>query len=97
MGFFESVYDFVVDIFKSVLDLFKDIFLWIFEMFVALLVFLIDLMPLPAFITDYRLTDFVPPELIFFLTMANFPQIMGMLASALVFRIIRRFLTLGIW
>jgi len=54
----------------------------------------------PDFLAQYRLADVMAPamgDLGYFLAQAGISQALAMIATAVVFRVMRKFLTFGIW
>lgn len=69
----------------------------LFDMFLQAILLLVDSLPLPDFLIDYRITDLIPPEVLFFLYQSGLHVALPIVGSAYVFYFFRRILTLGIW
>jgi len=93
----EEIKQFVVDFFVSLGNLFRDLGLWFYEKISGLLVYIFDSIPLPSFITTTSLDSLLPSEIVWFLSVTSFPEALLIISAGITFRILRRFLTLGIW
>lgn len=69
----------------------------LFDLFLQAIILLVDSLPLPDFLIDYRITDLIPPEILFFLYNSGLNVALPIVGSAYVFYFFRRILTLGIW
>ncbi|WP_444925110.1 hypothetical protein ACJJH9_09850 [Microbulbifer sp. DLAB2-AF] len=89
---------------KAIKDLFDDFTEWLYDVTVSMLeaalsaiASIIEAIPLPDFIVNYNVTDYIHGDVLYFLTMSGFGDAMAVIGAAYTFRIIRRFVTLGIW
>lgn len=89
---------------KAVEDFFTDLTEWLYDSVVAMLeaflgavASIIEAVGLPDFVSNYNVTDYIHNDVLYFLTMSGFGDALAVIGVAYTFRIIRRFLTLGIW
>lgn len=94
---FEFLENFINDFWQALKGLLADVFMAIFDAILSGIAYVIESIPLPDFITDYSLADFIHADIGYFLTMSGFPDCLAVIGSAYVFRLIRRVVTLGIW
>lgn len=80
--FKEVIYDIAVSIFDGILDA---------------IAYIVSAIPMPDFLTQFTLSDYIGSEVAYLLTMSGFNTALGIIASAYLFRFIRRISTLGIW
>jgi hypothetical protein len=69
----------------------------LFDLFLQGLLVIIDSLPLPDFMTQYRITDLIAPEILYFLSQSGLDVALPIVGSAYLFYFFRRILTLGIW
>lgn len=93
--------DWLKDFFIGFLDWLYEVLLYIpqklFDLFLKAIVVLIESLPMPAFITDYVITDYIHPDVMFFLANSGLGVALPIVGSAYIFYFFRRVLTLGIW
>ncbi|WP_331345252.1 hypothetical protein [Cellvibrio sp. UBA7661] len=101
MEWIESILQWFKDFLIGVKDWFIEILLWIpqklFDLFLKGILAAIEALPLPSFITDYRITDYIHPDIMFFLVNSGVDIALPIVGSAYLFYFFRRILTLGIW
>lgn len=89
------------DFFIGFLDWLYEVLLYIpqklFDLFLKAIVAAIEALPLPSFITDYVITDYIHPDIMFFLGNSGLDVALPIIGSAYTFYFFRRILTLGIW
>lgn len=91
--------------FKNFLSGFKewliDVLLYIprklFDSFLNALAGVIEGLPLPSFIVDYSLGDLIDPNILWLLHSSGVSTALSIISSAIVFRILRKILTFGMW
>jgi hypothetical protein len=89
------------DFFSGLLDWIIDVFLWVpqilFDWIVTEILWIVDNLPIPFFMAENQITDYIPPELYYFLYQVQFGYCLTIISSAYLFYFIRRIATLGIW
>lgn len=93
----ENIKQFALDCLLALKALFMDVFMLIFDGILSGIAFLIENLPLPEFMSSYSVANYIHADIAYFLSMSGFPEAMGIIGAAIVFRIIRRVITLGIW
>lgn len=89
----------VKEFFEAIWSFFKDILIAILELFLDAIVAVIGLIPLPDFLTT-GLSNVVlsfPPLLLFMMAQTGIPEMLALFASAVLFRLTRKAITLGQW
>lgn len=51
----------------------------------------------PDFLLDYSIGDYLPADVLYFLNLSGLDTAFSVLAGAIVFRVMRKILTFGIW
>ncbi|HEX7762800.1 MAG TPA: hypothetical protein VF433_04230 [Cellvibrio sp.] len=69
----------------------------LFDLLLQAILEIIEAVPLPEFITDYQITDYIHPDILFFLVNSGVHIALPIIGSAYLFYFFRRILTLGIW
>lgn len=69
----------------------------LFDLLLEAILALIESLPLPDFMIDYQITDYIHPDVMFFLSMSGLGTALPIVGSAYLFYFFRRILTLGIW
>lgn len=79
------------------LDGLQYVLLKTFELFLEGVALVIEAMPAPDFITEYSLSDLIDPDILWMLHNSGVSTALSIISAAMVFRLLRRLLTLGIW
>lgn len=79
------------------LDGLQYVLLKTFGLFLDGVAYVVEAMPVPEFITEYSLGDLIDPDILWMLHNSGVSTALLIVSSAIVFRVLRRLLTLGIW
>jgi len=82
--------DWVIDILKSAAG-------WVVDQFLSAILWVIEQLPIPDFVKNTTLGDYIPPDIGWMLSQSGIDDALTLISSAIVFRTLRRILTLGIW
>lgn len=89
------------DFFTKFKDWLYDVLLYIpqklFDLFLQAIIKLLEILPLPDFIINARLVNYIGPDLMYFLSMSGLGTALPIVGSAVLFYFFRRILTVGIW
>lgn len=89
------------DFFIGFLDWLYEVLLYIpqklFDLFLKAILAAIENLPLPDFIINYQITDYIHPDIMFFLGNSGLDVALPIIGSSYLFYFFRRVLTLGIW
>jgi hypothetical protein len=69
----------------------------VFDLLLQAILAVVEALPLPDFIIQYRITDYIHPDIMFFLANSGLDVAFPIIGSAYIFYFFRRLLTLGIW
>ncbi len=69
----------------------------LFDLFLKAILFVVDNLPLPDFMINYKISDYLHPDIMFFLGNSGLDVALPIVGSAYLFYFFRRILTLGIW
>ena len=89
----------ILSIVLAIIQFVNDFLLALFETLLAAMRAAISLIPMPD-ILSYSLNDLfigLPDQIVYFLDKTGFSYAIGVFASALLFRIVRKFVTLFQW
>lgn len=97
--FLHNILQHIVDFFIWLVDFFKDILLWFIDQLLTAFVALIQLIPLPAFITTGLNSLFaeMPPLALYFFSHTGLVEGLGIIGAGYGFRLLRKFATLFQW
>lgn len=93
----ETIKQLIRDFFQSLKNLLESFFLTITDWVLSAIAAILEAIDPPQFLTQYNLQSLVPDSVVYFLSVSGFGQCLAIISAAYVFRIIRRFVTLGIW
>jgi hypothetical protein len=89
------------DFFTGFKDWLYEILLYIpqklFDLLLQGLLVVIDSLPLPDFMVQYNITNYIHSDIMFFLVNSGMDVALPIVGSAYIFYFFRRILTLGIW
>lgn len=89
------------DFFTGFKDWLYEILLYIpqklFDLLLQGLLVVIDSLPLPDFMVQYNITNYIHSDIMFFLVSSGMDVALPIIGSAYIFYFFRRILTLGIW
>lgn len=78
-----------------------DALLWIpkkmFELLLDGIAYVIEQIPPPDFMVNNSIGDYIHTDIIWLLSMSGVSDALAVMAASVVFRFLRRVLTLGIW
>lgn len=104
VGWLKDLTDWIVKQVKAVWDAFiaflGDVFLIWVQHTIDMLVWVLGKIPVPDFLTSQSLGSMLSnagPTVLWFCDVFMIPQCMSVLASAMVFSVIRKLVTVGIW
>lgn len=97
MNFVESIIEFFVEAWTVVKDFFKWIINWFFEQMLNAVAYVMESIPAPSFMSNGSLGDTIDPDILWLCGQAGVGEALLILSGAIVFYILRRVLTLGIW
>jgi len=72
-------------------------FLWSLDQLLSGILWLIEQIPAPDFIEGSSIGSYLSPDILWMLNQSGIDGAMAILASGVLFRTLRRILTLGIW
>jgi hypothetical protein len=67
------------------------------DLFLTGFAVLIESIPSPSFVAGVTLGDYIDPDILWMLNQSGVGVALGIMASAIIFRFIRRISTLGVW
>lgn len=94
---FQELKQFVKDIFEALGNFVDAVFLRLLEWILDGIAYIIESITPPEFLTQYSLQDSIPDTIVWFLQQSKFGTCLTIISAAYIFRIIRRFVTFGIW
>lgn len=94
---FQELKQFVKDIFEALGNFVDAVFLRLLEWLLDGIAYIIESISPPEFLSQYSLQDTIPDSIVWFLQQSQFGTCLAIISAAYIFRIIRRFVTLGIW
>lgn len=94
---FQELKQFVKDIFEALGNFVDSIFLRLLEWLLDGIAYIIETISPPNFLATHNLQDAIPSTVIWFLQQSGFGSCLAIISAAYIFRIIRRFVTFGIW
>ena len=86
-------------LFSALMDFLIDLPVTILEMFLDAILFLLNAIPVPAFI-EGGLDSFmsaIGSDVLYFISMSGFDDAMALLGAGITFRLLRKLFTLGQW
>ncbi len=93
----ETIVQLIKDFFRSLKNLLEDFFLTIVDWVLSGVASVLESIDPPDFLTQYNMQSLIPDSVVWFLSVSGFGECLTIISAAYVFRIIRRFVTLGIW
>jgi hypothetical protein len=93
----DQVKDLISDLWQWVWDFIVDIFVALVTMILGAIASVIELVPVPSFLIEYSISDYVPEDIGWFLAQSNFHVALSIVGAGVLFYFLRRVLTLGIW
>lgn len=97
LSLFQSIELFFRDLLRQFIDFIIELPLILLQFVYNLVLTILDLIPAPDFLTQVTLSDYIHPDLGYFLTVSSVPEAVALLGAGIVFKIIRRLVTVGIW
>lgn len=89
---------------KFVVQLFDDLTAWAYDVLVGAIELILDVVAgvieaieVPEFIATTSIAGYLPESILYFLVMSKFGEALTLVGLGYGFRILRRFLTFGIW
>lgn len=93
----EAIKKFGKDIVEAFKEMLKDLFVWVFEMVCDIAIYLIESLSLPTELLSNSISQYINADIAYFLALTGLDQCMVIIGAAVLFRIGRKFLTLGLW
>ena len=93
-------YSLVNAIFDAIVGFFHDIFMWIVNTILDAVAYLIVSIPAPSFLNSINIGNLInqlPSFALYCVNHAHIPQAMLIVLSGVLFRLARKFFTLGQW
>ena len=94
---FKELKQFIKDIFEALGNFIDKVFLHLLDWILDGIAYIIESITPPEFLSGYSLQDSIPDSIVWFLVQSQFGTCLAIISAAFVFRIIRRFVTFGIW
>jgi len=93
----DDIVTFLGDLWDDLLEFFTDVFIFLLDLFLSGIAFIIEQIPVPDFAANMDLNALIAPEITWMVTQVGLPTAMAIIGAAIVFRILRKIFTLGIW
>lgn len=93
----EQIQKFIADLWDDIAEFIKDVFVDLLSMLLDVLAAVVGSIPLPSFLTNFSVADYIGNDVAYFLMMSGFGQALGIIGAGIFFKFLRRFITLGIW
>jgi len=78
-------------------DMLKDLFFWAFEVACDLVIYIFESLSAPVELLNLSISTFISPDVAYFLALSGLDQCMVLIGAAVLFRMVRKFLTFGLW
>lgn len=93
----EAIKKFGKDLVDAFKDMLMDLFVWSFEMVVDIAIHIIEGLSLPTELLNQSISMYVNADIAYFLALSGLDQCMVIIGAAVLFRMARKFVTLGLW
>ncbi|OSN67627.1 hypothetical protein BV349_01632 [Pseudomonas syringae pv. actinidiae] len=100
LAWFGRIFEWLAGIFIDFMAFLADLPLQIFGGFLDGVIYLLNKIPVPGFLTQYSLQTLfnsLPDTVLYFVSLFGIPQAIGILGLGVAFRLTRKALTLGQW
>jgi len=97
MEYIDAIKEFIQDIWNDFIEFMLELPKLILKGIMDAIVYVVDLIPSPDFMTDYVLSDIIPSDLIWILNQIGFGEGLLIIGGGVLFFFLRRVTTLGIW
>lgn len=100
LAYFARIFQWFTGLFKDFMAFVLDIPLKILQGFLDGVVYLVNSIPAPSFLTQYSLQTLfshLPDSVLYFVSLFGIPQALGILGLGVAFRLLRKAMTLGQW
>lgn len=100
IAFFLRIFEWFTGLFKDFMEFILDIPLKVLQGFLDGAIYLLGLIPVPDFFTQYGLQSLfnaLPDSVLWFVQFFGIPQALGVFGLGVAFRLTRKALTLGQW
>lgn len=84
-------------VFEYLIDILLFLPRFIFDFILQILSYVINWLSPPEFLSEYTISDYIHEDIAWLLYMSGFDISLGIIGSAIVFKLVRRLMTLGIW
>ena len=92
----ETIIQFSYDVMNAFFLVLKTAIAWFFGIFFDLIATAIESIPRPEFM-DHQIVEYIHPDILYFLGVTDFATCLAIVGGGILFRFIRRIVTLGIW
>ncbi|WP_022959307.1 DUF2523 family protein [Spongiibacter tropicus] len=93
----DAVSQWIVDAFAAVWAFFTDLPKIVLQGILNGIASILETIPVPDFVANFSPADYIHSDIAWFLAMSGVDTALGIIGGALLFRFLRRILTLGIW
>ncbi len=93
----EKITDYIKGVWDEFVEFLLDIPLIVFDGLMSALATALEAVPVPDFVSNADISSYIHPDIGFFLAQSGVTTGLAFIGSAMVFRFLRRILTLGIW
>lgn len=100
VAWFGRIFEWFTGLFKDFMEFLLDFPLKILEGFLDGVLYLLNAIPVPGFLTSYSLQSLfsaLPESILYFVSLFGIPQALAILGLGVTFRLTRKALTLGQW
>lgn len=92
----QTIREFTRDVLTAIIEVFKGVIAWFLDLIFNLIASAVEAIPSPEFLQE-NISSYIHNDILFFLTVTNFPECVAIIGAGVVFYFLRRVLTLGIW
>lgn len=100
LNFFRRIFEWFGGLFGDFMEFVLDLPLKILTGFLDGVLYLLELIPVPDFMTDYSLQTvfgLLPDSVLYFVQFFGIPQALALIGSGVAFNLLRKVVTLGQW
>ncbi|AKG02875.1 hypothetical protein BM547_32520 [Pseudomonas aeruginosa] len=100
LAWFGRIFEWFLGMFKDFMEFIADLPLLIFKGVMEGALYLINALPVPQFLVQYKLQTLfsgLPESVLWFIQFFGIPQGLAILGAGVAFRLLRKALTLGQW
>lgn len=100
LSFFTRVFEWIGGVFVDFMEFILDIPLTVLKGMLDGILYLLEMIPVPDFMTDYSLQTvfgLLPDSVLYFVQFFGIPQALALIGSGVAFNLLRKVVTLGQW